>query len=92
MALPVGISSSGSVFVSVINISHHIRLSSFSKEMMQNENRRIKTELCVVIKAVTLLALSHLNTTNAAKKKNPEARLWSLLPSGAAMLHELLLV
>lgn len=86
MALPVGISSSGSVFVSVINISHHIRLSSFSKEMMQNENRR------VVIKAFTLLAFSHLNTTNAAKKKNPEARLWSLLPSGAAMLHELLLV
>ncbi len=75
MTLPVGISSSGSVSFWLINISHHINLSS-SKEMMQNENRQIKIELCVVIKAVTLLPFCHLNTTNTAKKKKTEAPQW----------------
>lgn len=75
IALPLGISSSGSVSFWLINISYHISLSSSSKEMMQNESRQIKTEHWVVIKAITTLPFSHLNTTNTAKKKN-EAPQW----------------
>lgn len=54
MALPVGIWGSGLVVIFwLISISHHVRLSSVSEEMMPNESRQIKSELCVVIKAVT---------------------------------------
>lgn len=87
MALPVGISSSGSVSFQLINISHHISLSSSSEEMMQNESRQIKTELCVVIKSAIALPFSHLNTTNTARPHSG-----SLLPPVAAILHELWLL
>lgn len=40
-------------FFWLISVSHHVRLSSVSEEMMPNESRQIKSELCVVIKAVT---------------------------------------
>lgn len=54
MALPVGIWGSGFIVIFLlISVSHHVRLSSVSQEMMANESRQIKSELCVVIKAVT---------------------------------------
>lgn len=47
-------------FTLLISVSRLVRLSSIPAEMMQNERGQIKSELyCVVIKNVTLLALSH---------------------------------
>lgn len=62
--------------------------------MVQNEKRQIKTELCVVIKAVTLMAFSYLHTTNTAKeKKTTEAPLVSAAPwSNVATLQRLVLM
>lgn len=73
MALPVGIWGSGFVVIFwLISVSHHVRLSSVSEEMMPNESRQIKSELCVVIKAVApagSLPLEYYEHCKGKKKK-----------------------
>lgn len=76
MAPPVGISGCGSVSFWLINISHHISLSSSSEETTQDERRQMKIELCVVITAVTIPLFSDLNTTNTAKREEAGAPVW----------------
>lgn len=86
MALPVGIWGSGFVVIFwLISVSHHVRLSSVSEEMMPNESRQIKSELCVVIKAVTPAGSLPLEYYEHCKgKKKNEVPLRSVLPPGAA--------